>query len=120
MSTHTTALPAIHPAVHARRWRILAVLAVSLLIITIDTTILNVALPSLARDMHASTSQLQWIVDAYTLVFAGLLLTAGSLGDRYGRKGAWPPGSAYSWPAAWPPPWPTPPTSSSPPAASWA
>ena len=53
-----------------------------------DNTILNVALPSLVRDLGATNSQLQWIVDSYTLVFAGLLLTAGSLGDRFGRKGA--------------------------------
>src|SRR3954453_18481249 len=51
------------------------------------TTILNVALPSLGRDLHATSSGLKWIVDAYTVVFAGLLLTAGSLGDRFGRRG---------------------------------
>src|SRR4051795_7202920 len=71
-----------------RRWWALGVLCISLLTIILDNTILNVALPSLVRDLHASTSQLQWIVDGYTLVFAGLLLTAGSLGDRFGRKGA--------------------------------
>jgi EmrB/QacA subfamily drug resistance transporter len=75
-------------AVHDRRWWALAVMCVSLLVITLDNTILNVALPALVRDLHASTSQLQWVVDGYTLVFAGLLLTAGSLGDRFGRKGA--------------------------------
>jgi EmrB/QacA subfamily drug resistance transporter len=53
-----------------------------------DNTILNVALPTLVRDLGATTSELQWIVDAYTLVFAGLLLTAGSLGDRFGRRRA--------------------------------
>ena len=73
--------------VHDRRWFSLAVLAGSLLVITLDNTILNVAIPSLVRDLNASTSQLQWIIDGYTLVFAGLLLTAGSLGDRFGRKG---------------------------------
>jgi EmrB/QacA subfamily drug resistance transporter len=73
---------------HARRWWALAVLCLSLLVIGIDNTVLNVALPALVRDLHASTSQLQWIVDGYTLVFAGLLLSAGSLGDRFGRKGA--------------------------------
>ena len=71
-----------------RRWITLAVLCMSLLIIVMDNTILNVAIPSLIDDLSASNSQLQWIVDAYTLVFAGLLLTAGSLGDRFGRKGA--------------------------------
>ena len=72
--------------VFARRWWILAVLCLSLLIIVLDNSILNVALPTLVRKLHASTSELQWIVDAYTLVFAGLLLAAGSLSDRYGRK----------------------------------
>jgi EmrB/QacA subfamily drug resistance transporter len=75
-------------AIHDRRWWALAVMCVSLLVITLDNTILNVALPALVRDLHASTSQLQWIVDGYTLVFAGLLLTTGSMGDRFGRKGA--------------------------------
>ena len=51
-------------------------------------TVLNVALPTLVRELDASNSALQWIVDAYALVFAGLLLTAGALGDRFGRKGA--------------------------------
>src|ERR1700704_4755196 len=72
----------------ARRWWILLVLCLSLVVITLDNTILNVALPTLVRDLHATNSQLQWMVDAYTLVFAGLLLTAGSLGDRFGRRGA--------------------------------
>ena len=71
-----------------KRWWSLAVLCMSLLIIGLDNTILNVALPSLVRELGATTSQLQWIVDGYTLVFAGLLLTAGSLGDRFGRRGA--------------------------------
>ncbi len=71
----------------SRRWWVLAVLCLSLIVVTIDTTILNVALPSLVRDLHATSSGLQWIVDAYTVVFAGLLLTAGSLGDRFGRRG---------------------------------
>src|SRR3954469_7219464 len=74
--------------VHRRRWLTLGVLCVSLLVIVIDNTIVNVALPTLVRDLGTSISDLQWVVDAYTLVFAGLLLTAGSLGDRFGRKGA--------------------------------
>ena len=73
---------------YERRWWILLCLCLSLVIITLDNTILNVALPTLVRDLHATNSQLQWMVDSYTLVFAGLLLTAGSLGDRFGRKGA--------------------------------
>ena len=73
---------------HQNRWKILAVLSLSLVIIGLDNTILNVALPTLERDLGASSSQLQWIVDAYMLVFAGLLLAAGNLGDRHGRKRA--------------------------------
>ena len=71
-----------------RRWFALAVLCLSLVVVTIDTTILNVALPTLVDSLHASSSALQWIVDGYTVVFAGLLLTAGSIGDRFGRRGA--------------------------------
>jgi EmrB/QacA subfamily drug resistance transporter len=74
--------------IYARRWWTLGVLCLSLLIIGMDNTILNVALPTLARDLHAGTGSLQWIVDAYTLVYASMLLTTGSLGDRFGRKGA--------------------------------
>ena len=73
---------------YQRRWWALAVMCLSLLVITLDNTILNVALPALIRDTHASTSQLQWVIDGYTLVFAGLLLTTGALGDRFGRRGA--------------------------------
>jgi EmrB/QacA subfamily drug resistance transporter len=73
---------------HRRRWWTLAVLSISLLVISLDNTILNVALPSIAQDLGASASALQWVVDAYMLVFAGLLLTAGSLGDRFGRRRA--------------------------------
>jgi MFS family permease len=75
-------------APYPRRWWALVVLSLGLLVISLDNTILNVALPSLSDDLGASSSQLQWIVDAYMLVFAGLLLTAGSLGDRFGRKRA--------------------------------
>ena len=69
-----------------RRWWTLVVLSASLLVIGLDNTILNVALPTLENDLGATASQLQWIVDSYMLVFAGLLLTAGALGDRFGRK----------------------------------
>jgi EmrB/QacA subfamily drug resistance transporter len=74
--------------IHDRRWWTLAILSLSLLVISLDNTILNVGLPTIDRDLHATASQLQWIVDAYMLVFAGLLLTAGSLGDRLGRRKA--------------------------------
>jgi EmrB/QacA subfamily drug resistance transporter len=80
--------PFVPEDVHRRRWAILAVLCLSLVLIVMDNTILNVALPSLVNDLGATNSQLQWIVDSYVLVFAGLLLTAGALGDRFGRKGA--------------------------------
>jgi EmrB/QacA subfamily drug resistance transporter len=69
-----------------RRWLALGVLCISLLAIVIDNTIVNVALPTLARDLNADLSELQWVVDAYTLTFAGLLLLAGALGDRFGRR----------------------------------
>ena len=68
------------------RWVTLAVLCVTLLLISLDNTVLNVALPTIARDLGASSSQLQWIVDAYAVLFAGLLLSLGALGDRVGRK----------------------------------
>jgi EmrB/QacA subfamily drug resistance transporter len=78
---------AIDPVVFERRWKILAVLCTSLMVVIVGNTALNVALPTLASDLNASTSALQWMVDSYGLVFAGLLLTAGTIGDRYGRKG---------------------------------
>jgi EmrB/QacA subfamily drug resistance transporter len=68
------------------RWLALAVLCVSILMVNLDNTVLNVALPTLVRDLNATSSQLQWILDAYALVFGGLLLVAGSLADRVGRK----------------------------------
>jgi EmrB/QacA subfamily drug resistance transporter len=74
--------------VHQQRWWTLAVLCLTLVLISIDNTILNVAIPTLAREFDATASQLQWIVDSYVLVFAGLLLTAGFLGDKFGRRGA--------------------------------
>src|SRR6266545_3694667 len=74
------------PEGHPRRRRILLVLCLSLLVVVIDNTILNTALPTLAGVLHAGTSSLQWITDAYTLCFAALLIPAGALGDRYGRR----------------------------------
>jgi EmrB/QacA subfamily drug resistance transporter len=79
-----TAVP--EPTRDPRRWLILGVLCLSLLVLVIDNTVLNVAIPSLIRHLHASSSDIQWILDAYMLVFAGLLLTAGALSDRYGRR----------------------------------
>lgn len=73
---------------HPRRRPILAVLCLSLLIVVIDNTVLNTALPILAGELGAGTTDLQWIVDGYTLVFAALVVLAGALGDRFGRRGA--------------------------------
>jgi EmrB/QacA subfamily drug resistance transporter len=75
------------PSAPAQRRLVLLALCAAALIINIDVTIVNVALPSLVRELGASTSSLQWVVDAYTVVFASLILAAGSLSDRLGRKG---------------------------------
>jgi len=71
-----------------RRWKVLAVLCTSLVVVIVGNTSLNVAIPTIQRELGASQTALQWMVDAYGLVFAGLLLTAGAIGDRFGRKGA--------------------------------
>src|SRR3954470_9299836 len=75
-------------ALDPRRWWMLSVLCLSLLIVFVGNSSLNVAIPTLSRDLHATESQLQWVVAIYSLVFAGLLFTTGALGDRFGRKGA--------------------------------
>src|SRR6188508_2864256 len=67
---------------------VLLTLCLAAFTINVDTTIVNVTLPTLVRDLDASTRQLQWIVDSYNLVFAALVLAAGSISDRLGRKGA--------------------------------
>jgi EmrB/QacA subfamily drug resistance transporter len=72
--------------IQSRRWATLGVLCLSLLVIVVDSSIVNVALPTLVRQLHASTASLQWVTDAYTLAMAGLLLSLGSLGDRIGRQ----------------------------------
>lgn len=74
------------PPVHPRRWWALLVLSMGLFMASLDNTILNVALPTLARELHASTDQLQWTVDAYQVTYAGLLLVAGALVDRWGKS----------------------------------
>lgn len=84
MIKHRDYIPA---DIYKKRWYTLGVLCLSLLVVMIGNTALNVALPVLAKDLTATNSQLQWMVDAYSLVFAGMLFTAGALGDRYGRKG---------------------------------
>ena len=73
---------------YPRRWWALAVLCLSLLIVFVGNSSLNVAIPTLSRELHATTSQLQWVVAIYSLVFAGLLFSTGAIGDRFGRKGA--------------------------------
>ena len=69
-----------------RRWWALVAIAASVLVVGLDLTVLNLALPTIATDLHASTSDLQWFSDAYSLVLAAAMLPAGLLGDRFGRK----------------------------------
>src|SRR6476620_8252459 len=66
---------------------ILVALLLAAFAINLDTTLVNVALPAMVRELHATTTQLQWVVDSFNLVFAALLLTFGSLSDRFGRQG---------------------------------
>jgi DHA2 family multidrug resistance protein-like MFS transporter len=94
MSTTTLAAPPESaplwedPAVYRRRWGLLGVMCLSLVLVVMAVSSLNVATPSMQQAMDATSTQLHWMVDAYAIVFAGLLLPAGALGDRYGRKGA--------------------------------
>src|SRR5260370_27064281 len=73
-------------ASETRRWWALGALSLSVLVVGLALTVLNLALPTLAGDLHASTGDLQWFIDAYSLVLAAALLPAGLLGDRFGRK----------------------------------
>ncbi len=77
---------ALHTLSRRRRIGILLICSMSLLIVSLDVTILNVALPSIGHDLHTPVSGLQWTVDAYTLVLASLLMLSGSTGDRLGRR----------------------------------
>jgi EmrB/QacA subfamily drug resistance transporter len=87
MSGPRIPVPAIDPTARdPRRWWILLVLILALFGVSVDNTILIIALPTLARDLQASAADLQWMVDAYILVFAGFLLLSGALADRYGRR----------------------------------
>jgi DHA2 family multidrug resistance protein-like MFS transporter len=81
-------MPVLHmpTSSRTRRWWAAGSLALALLVMSLDMTVLNLALPTLSVSLRASTSQLQWIIDAYTLVTAAALLPGGLLGDRYGRK----------------------------------
>jgi EmrB/QacA subfamily drug resistance transporter len=105
MAVHTRQIPAPRPSTGSSgssRGLALTVLCVSILMVNLDNTVLNVALPTLVRDLHATSSQLQWIVDAYALVFGGLLLVAGSLADRVGRKRTFLAGlAAFAGGSAW-------------------
>ncbi|GAA2314909.1 MFS transporter [Streptomyces kunmingensis] len=74
------------PGSHPQRWLILGVICLAQLTVLLDNTVLNVAIPSLTKELHATTSDIQWVISAYSLVQSGLLLTAGSAADRYGRK----------------------------------
>src|SRR2546427_10134720 len=74
-------------AVHVRKPFILVSLLLAAFAINLDTTIVNVALPTLVRELHASNTQLEWIVDAYNLMFAAFVLASGNISDRLGRKG---------------------------------
>jgi DHA2 family multidrug resistance protein-like MFS transporter len=85
-------------ALGERRWWALLALALSVLVVGLDLTVLNVALPTLATDLHASTGQLQWFANAYNLVLAAMLLPAGLLGDRCCTRSC----------CSAPPPWPAP------------
>jgi EmrB/QacA subfamily drug resistance transporter len=76
------------PEIQTRRWFLLGIMCLSLVLVVMSVSGLNVALPTMQRELGATASELQWIVDAYAVLFAGLLLTAGALGDRFGRRGA--------------------------------
>ena len=82
----TTRFAQHHRRAYERRWWVLAVLSASVFLVVVDHLIVNVALPTLQRELDAWVTSLQWIVDAYALVFACLLLAGGGLGDRWGRK----------------------------------
>ncbi|MBT3357795.1 MAG: MFS transporter [Euryarchaeota archaeon] len=74
--------------IHSRRWIILGIMSLSLIIVMLNNVTLNVALPELSKDLQADNTELQWMLDAYALIFGGTLLVMGAIGDRFGRKGA--------------------------------
>ncbi len=92
MATPASTIPDVplheQPTIQARRWFLLGIMNLSLVLVVMSVSGLNTALPTMQGDLDASASELQWIVDAYAVLFAGLLLTAGALGDRFGRKRA--------------------------------
>ena len=92
MNSESTVGNGYSNAGYAKRKWTLGILSIALIIIGLDITVLNVAIPTLQRELNASASGLQWIINAYILVFAGVLLTMGSLGDRFGRRRAFQAG----------------------------
>src|SRR5262245_50995855 len=76
------------PEIRSRRWFLLAMMCLALVVVVMSVSGLVTAIPTMQRELDASASQIQWILDAYAIVFAGALLTAGALGDRFGRKRA--------------------------------
>src|SRR5260370_35002753 len=99
------------PAIHGRRWFLLATMCLSLVLVVMSVSGLVTAIPRMQEELNASASHIQWILDAYAPVFAGSLLTAGALGDRFGRKraprtapGAFAPGASSSSPPSGPQP----------------
>ncbi|MFE2290569.1 MFS transporter [Streptomyces sp. NPDC059452] len=86
MTASAAERPDLAPQGHPQRWLILGVICLAQLTVLLDNTVLNVAIPSLTTELNASTADVQWMINAYSLVQSGLLLTAGSSADRYGRK----------------------------------
>lgn len=86
MHDHSQLPPIEHAPPDRRRWLVLAVMSLGTLMVFLDLTVVNTALPSISLDLGASTAELQWVVDSYVLALAGLLMLGGSLGDRYGRR----------------------------------
>ena len=91
MTSTASTQPNENDRLHSRRWWILALVAVAQLMVVLDATIVNIALPSAQKALHFSDSDRQWIVTAYTLTFGGLLLVGGRIGDLFGRKPTWSP-----------------------------
>ncbi|MDX2378742.1 MAG: MFS transporter, partial [Acidimicrobiia bacterium] len=88
MTTQTDIPLYERPDIYARRWFLLGIMCLSLVMVVMSVSGLNVAIPTMQESLDASATDLQWIVDSYAIVFAGLLLTAGAIGDRFGRKRA--------------------------------
>ena len=86
MATKTLGESLFGPEGHPKRWLILGIMSLSLVIVMLNNVTLNVALPELSKDLNADNTELQWILDAYALVFGGALLTMGALGDKFGRR----------------------------------